>query len=104
MTDVLAVVSTLIAAAGLVFSGWQLRLIHQDRVKDRKLGVEGVCLSWHAVAAPNEADVDADGEAVWTYVFRLDNPGCVSSSYLAPASAPMLAPDGSRGSQGCDVG
>lgn len=75
MTSAMAVISTLIAAAGLGFSGWQLRLIHKEREKDRELGIGGVCLSWQAVIAPNKAEVDNQGNAVWTYVFRLDNPG-----------------------------
>ena len=75
MTDPLGVVSALVAAAGLGFSGWQLRMLVKDRELDRRLGVEGVCLSWRATVAPNQADVDADGMAEWLYVFRLDNPG-----------------------------
>lgn len=53
MTDVLTVTATLIAAIGLGFSGWQLRLILKDRQKDRRLGIEGVCLSWQALESPN---------------------------------------------------
>jgi hypothetical protein len=34
-----------------------------------------VCMSWQAVQAPNRTDVDADRKAVWTYAFRVDNPG-----------------------------
>lgn len=75
MTDAIAVSSTLIAAAGLGFSGWQLRLIHKDRREERALGIQGVCLSWRAVVAPNKLDVDADGLADWVYEFTLDNPG-----------------------------
>jgi hypothetical protein len=75
MAVVLAAISTLIAAAGLVFSGWQLRMIHREREQDRELGISGVCLSWEAVIAPNEAEVDNEGNAVWTYVFKLHNPG-----------------------------
>lgn len=75
MANALAVISTLIAAAGLGFSGWQLRLIHKEREKERELGITGVCLSWQAVKAPNQAEVDSEGNAVWTYVFKLDNPG-----------------------------
>lgn len=75
MTEALAIFSALIAAAGLGFSGWQLRLIHLDREMERKLDLEGVCLSWRAVRAPNRGDIDANGKAVWTYAFRLDNPG-----------------------------
>lgn len=64
MTDALAVGSALIAAAGLGFSGWQLRLIHTDRKQERDLETGGVCVSWRAATAPNEADVDVDGNAV----------------------------------------
>lgn len=75
MTDGWGVASTLIAAGGLAFTGWNLGLIHRDRKKERELEIEGVCLSWQAKEAPNQADVDADGNAPWTYMFRLDNPG-----------------------------
>jgi len=75
MTQTLAVASALIAAAGLGFSGWQLRLIHHDRKQERDLEIGGVCVSWRAASAPNEADVDAAGNAVWKYVFTVTNPG-----------------------------
>ena len=42
MTDSLAVGSALIAAAGLGFSGWQIRLIHTDRKQERDLEIRGV--------------------------------------------------------------
>lgn len=75
MTDALAVFSALVAAGGLGFSGWQLRLLHVDRKAERDLEIAGVCLSWRAASAPHQADVDKDGNAVWQYVFAVTNPG-----------------------------
>lgn len=51
------------------------RLMHKDREKDRDLGLNGVCLSWRADVAPNKSEVDPEGKAIWSYIFRIDNPG-----------------------------
>ena len=75
LSTTVSVVSAVAAAGGLGFSGWQMRLLLADRQEERRLGVDGVSASWHPKVRPNESDRDPGGQAVWQFVFRVDNPG-----------------------------
>ncbi|GAA3213857.1 hypothetical protein ACFO1B_13125 [Dactylosporangium siamense] len=73
MTDWVAVTSTSITGAGLVFAGWQLMIMNRAARMDRKVALDGVVASWRAVEAPREAQPDGNG--VWLYEFQVHNPG-----------------------------
>jgi len=73
MNDCAAVASALFAAVGLIFTGRQLLLINQQARVERRVGLEGVVVSWRAVEAPNHGS--HDGTAVWKYEVSVANPG-----------------------------
>lgn len=75
MTDWAPTVSAVAAAGGLIFAGRAALLLRNDRAKERRLSLDGVSVEWHPVRRPNDTDVDAAGAALWTYRFRIDNPG-----------------------------
>jgi len=72
-TELLAIVSALLAAGGLVFAGMQTRHLWQQRAEDDRLATEGVSLSWQPLQAPSRPD--ADGTARWVYEIVVHNPG-----------------------------
>lgn len=73
LATIAGVASAVAAAVGLVFAGWQLRIVHNDREEDHRVAREGVAVSWQPVLAP--ASVDPDGTAVWKYEIAVHNPG-----------------------------
>ncbi len=73
MTDWVAVVSTSITGAGLVFAGWQLMIMNRAARMDRRVALDGVVASWRAIEAPRKAQ--PDGTGVWLYEFQVHNPG-----------------------------
>ncbi|MEI5673205.1 MULTISPECIES: hypothetical protein [unclassified Nocardioides] len=75
MSDWTSTASVLIAAGGLAYTGSQFQLLTRDRKKERKLGIEGVCVSWFPEHNPRRDEVLSDGTAVWKYVFSVYNPG-----------------------------
>jgi hypothetical protein len=83
VTDALAVASTLIAAGGLFFSGWQLRLIHKERKKDRALGIEGSACHGGPSRRRTRRTWTAKAKVTWTYAFKVDNPGRFPISDIA---------------------
>jgi hypothetical protein len=74
ITAVTAVLSALFAGAGLFAASKQLRYLADERSRELRLGTEGVSVSWYPKAAPAKGDV-RDGYALWTWIFRVDNPG-----------------------------
>lgn len=75
MTDWPATASATFAGAGLLGTAWQLRQNSAERAKERRLGIDGVCASWHPEINPRPHEVDREGHAVWKYNFFVDNPG-----------------------------
>jgi hypothetical protein len=73
VSDWAAVASALFAAIGLIFAGRQLLLGNQQVKEDRRLGIDGVVVSWRATGAP--AAADDNGFADWTYEVTVGNPG-----------------------------
>jgi hypothetical protein len=59
MSDWAAVVSTLATLGGLLFAGWQIGLLRQDRQEERRLALEGVSVEWHPRVRPDQTDVGA---------------------------------------------
>lgn len=68
-----AVASALLAAVGLIFAGRQLLLGNQQAKEDRRLGIDGVAVSWRPTDAPARAQ--DDGYAFWKYEITVVNPG-----------------------------
>lgn len=60
-------------AGALVFAGLQVRSLHTQTMRDRRVEAEGVAASWRPVIAPKSAD--AEGWAVWHYEITVNNPG-----------------------------
>ena len=73
MSEWAAAASTLIAAVGLLFAGWQLMIMNRAAAMERRVAREGVVVSWRPLEAPHEAG--PDGSAVWLYEIRVHNPG-----------------------------
>ena len=51
LATIAGVASAVAAAVGLVFAGWQLRIVHNDREEDHRVAREGVAVSWQPVLA-----------------------------------------------------
>ena len=74
MTDWIAMTSSLVAAVGLLFTGYQVWLLNRQARYDRRVVIDGVAASWRPVHAPSQAE-RADGTSKWQYELRLVNPG-----------------------------
>jgi len=70
----LAVVSSLIAAIGLLFTGYQVYLLNRQARQDRRVVLDGVAVAWRPVQAPSHAE-RVDGRSTWQYQLVLVNPG-----------------------------
>jgi hypothetical protein len=97
VTDWTATSSALFAGVGLVFAGQQFLLGNRQAREDRRLGLEGVVVSWRALQAP--ASAEHDGSAVWTYEITLTNPGKfaidhVNVTWVFPCPVQRLRYDG----------
>jgi hypothetical protein len=98
VTDWTSTASTLFAGVGLVFAGQQVLLGNRQVREDRRLGLEGVVVSWRVVEAP--AAAEKDGSAVWTYEVTVTNPGKfaidrVAIDWVFPGPVQRLRYDGS---------
>jgi hypothetical protein len=70
----LAVVSSLIAAIGLIFTGYQVYLLNRQARQDRRVVLDGVAAAWRPVQAPSHPE-EGDGTSTWQYQLVLVNPG-----------------------------
>jgi hypothetical protein len=68
-----AVASAVVAGIGLIFAGWQVRLLNQAARQERKVALDGVAVSWQPVEAPHRPE--PDGTAQWVYRITAHNPG-----------------------------
>lgn len=73
MTEWLGVISTAIAAVGLVFAGVQVRNLNRQTAHDQRVATEGVVVAWRPKQAPDTAG--PDGHAQWQYIVSVHNPG-----------------------------
>lgn len=73
MTDLFAGISASLAGVGLLFTGWQLKLLRGQEGREREIALNGVVVSWWAKEAPDQSE--ADGLAQWVYEIAVDNPG-----------------------------
>ncbi|MDR7274846.1 hypothetical protein [Catenuloplanes atrovinosus] len=70
----IALASSVIAAVGLLFTGFQVWLLNQQARHDRRVVIDGVAVSWRPVEAPSRAE-EPDGTSAWLYEVVLVNPG-----------------------------
>jgi hypothetical protein len=106
VTDWTASASTLFAGVGLVFAGQQVLLGNRQAREDRRLGLEGVVVSWRVVEAP--AAAEKDGSAVWIYEVTVTNPGKfaidrVDIDWVFPCPVQRLRYDGSADAPGHEL-
>jgi hypothetical protein len=97
--DWIAIVSSLIAAIGLLFTGYQVRLLNAQARRDRRVVIDGVAVSWRPIHAPARAE-RPDGTSVWKYQVMLVNPGQlpiddVRVRWMFPCDVVRLRHDGS---------
>ena len=71
--DVASWVSGLATSVALIFAVWQVRQLRKRDMRDRRVELEGVAVSWRAPKVPRSSDVE--GMADWTYLFTAHNPG-----------------------------
>jgi hypothetical protein len=74
MADWIAMVSGVVAALGLLFTGYQVWLLNRQARHDRRVVIDGVAVSWRPVEAPTQVE-RADGMSKWLYELVLVNPG-----------------------------
>ncbi len=74
MADWIAMASGIAAAAGLLFTGYQVWLLNRQARHDRRVVLDGVAVSWRPVEAPSQVERD-DGRSHWLYELVLVNPG-----------------------------
>jgi hypothetical protein len=74
LADRIALASSLIAAIGLLFTGYQVWLLNRQARHDRRIVIDGVAVSWRPVEAPSRAE-RSDGTSKWLYELVLVNPG-----------------------------
>jgi hypothetical protein len=74
VADWIAMVSGVVAAVGLLFTGYQVWLLNRQARHDRRVVLDGVAVSWRPVEAPSQAE-RADGMSKWLYELVLVNPG-----------------------------
>jgi hypothetical protein len=72
VADWAAAISAAVAAIGLVFAGWQLRILNQQARYERRVAQDGVVVSWRSKAAPDHAE--SNGMADWIYEIIAHNP------------------------------
>lgn len=66
-------VSSVAAAVGLIFAGFQVNLLVRQRRTDERYQLEGVSVTWYATSSPPKAE--PDGFANWDYRISVQNPG-----------------------------
>jgi hypothetical protein len=74
MADWIALASSIAAAIGLLFTGYQVRLLNRQARHDRRVVLDGVAVSWRPVEAPSRQERE-DGKSKWVYEVVLANPG-----------------------------
>jgi hypothetical protein len=72
--DWLAATSSLIAAIGLVFTGYQVWVLNRQTRLDRRVVIDGVAVAWRPIEAPSRAE-RPDGTSAWLYELTVVNPG-----------------------------
>ncbi len=74
MADRIALASSIAAAIGLLFTGYQVWLLNRQARHDRRVVLDGVAVSWRPVEAPSHQE-HKDGTSTWVYEVVLANPG-----------------------------
>lgn len=74
MADRIALASSIAAAIGLLFTGYQVWLLNRQARHDRRVVLDGVAVSWRPIEAPSHQE-RKDGTSKWVYEVILANPG-----------------------------
>jgi hypothetical protein len=74
VADWIAMISGVAAAIGLLFTGYQVWLLNRQARHDRRVGLEGVAVSWRPRDEPSHVE-RPDGTSKWVYELTLVNPG-----------------------------
>jgi hypothetical protein len=73
VSDWAALISSIAAAIGLLFTGTQVWLARRQDQHNRRIATEGVSVSWQVVEAPDRPT--GEGDAEWLYRIVIQNPG-----------------------------
>lgn len=74
MANWIALVSSIAAAIGLLFTGYQVLLLNRQAGHDRRVVLDGVAVSWRPVESPSRRERE-DGKSSWLYEVVVANPG-----------------------------